>query len=546
MSKCIAIVAPMRMEKQYEADFRLLLENSGQELNLPFLYEFISYDYTAKNKVNQYKEDTIPAAGYFLSTNLRRAGYDTVLTQRIDDFTMQSIARENPIAVCISTTMILRKKTCLEVIIQIKKNMPDVIIIIGGMLVLKSFLVYRKEEKDEDEESWQLFDRFEPEYENCLFIISHHGISSLYRVLKEIEKGKNADYLDIPNLAVPLNNSLYFTQYKEDIIDINNEYTHWELLEKIPYRIPIRASIGCPYRCVYCDFNKLYPGFLTRNMDSIKKELSTIKKIVNSQSQPALLHFTDDNIFIKGERLQAICRTIIDSEIQLPWLCFMRASGVNKSDIHLLKESNLLMSMIGVESGDQGLLQAMKKEQDLRQIKSVIELLDENRISVLMTFIVGFPGENKETLNNTLMFVNSLNLKNIFLTYHLYPLKIISLSPVLNTENRQKWNVQGFYNKWKHYTMDSLQANEETYYLFKNIDDIPYHYLEESNFFNYRFSYEQRKKLFNLRKDLTIAVFEKVKTEKIQTIFKDIALAMRLPVKLPGNEIIKQLTVPGY
>ena len=93
--------------------------------------------------------------------------------------------------------------------------------------------------------------------------------------------------------------------------------------------------------------------------------------------------------------------------------------------------------------------------------------------------------------------------------------------------------------------MYSKLAEKETYLLFKSILNIPYHYLEENNFFNYRFTFEQRKKLFNLRKDLTIAIFEKFKEKIVHTIFINIALTMGLPPKTPGNEIIKQLSVQG-
>lgn len=557
MSNLVVIIAPMLIEKQYEADFRLLLKESNQELNLKFLYEYISNNFILSNKDNQYiyKEDTIAAAGYFLSSTLRKAGYDTILTQFIDDLILQNIAQKNPKAVCVSTTMILRTSTCLTVIRQIRKYMPNIKIILGGIFAFKSFLVYLKRNKNgvkktgngtENKEEWELFRCFHSEYKNCLFITSNHGIYSLFRILKEIEKGKNAYYADIPNLVIPEKNNFFFTQYKEDNIDINKEFIHWELLDTLPQRIPIRTSIGCPYRCLFCDFCTLYPKLHTRNMESIYKELTIIKKIIEEKKQHAMLHFTDDNIFITNKRLQEICRIIIESEVQLPWISLMRASSVNNSNIELLRTSNLLMAMMGIESGDQKILQAMNKKQDLKDVKTAIELLDQNRITLLVTFIVGFPGETKETLRNTATFINTLNLKNMFVSYQLFPFKISALSHIMDVVNRKKWKIEGIYDHWKHYTMDSSQVMEESCNLFKRINNVPYYYFEESKFFNYRFKTDQRKKLFKLRKDLTIAVFEKAEDKKIQSIFQDIGLTMGLPSKKPDYKIIKQLTVPGY
>lgn len=557
MNKLVAIIAPMMTDKPFHAEYRIFLNSNRQELNIKVLYDFITNNFEIKNKTDQYsyKEDTIPAAGFYLSSKLRKAGYDTILDHICDDSTIRNIALKNPIAICISTTMISRKNTCLTLIQKIRNFMPDVKIIIGGIFVWKSYLIYLKENKDKNnekstikiiEEDWKLFNDFDIRYKNCLFITSHHGLSFLFRVLKEIEKGEKADFMDIPNLIIPDNNKLQFTRFSEDNFNINEEYTHWELLDSLPQRIPIRTSIGCPYTCNFCDFCVLYPKLVTRNMDSIYKELTTLKAILEARQKSALLHFTDDNIFITQERLNDICKTIIESEIQIPWISFMRASSVNESNIDLLRNSNLLLTMMGIESGDPAILQAMNKKQNLKEIKAAIELLDENRISVLMYFIVGFPGETSETLENTATFLNNLHLKNIFTSYQLFPFKIPELSNMTSAENRKRWNLTGIYDKWNHYTMDSTQANKATYELFKKINNIPYHYFEETKFFLYRFNYEQRKKIFNLRKDLTIAVFEKAETKKIQTIFTDIALTMGLPGQSPNHEIISQLNVPDY
>lgn len=557
MSKLVAVIAPMLLEKQHEADFRLLLKENDQELNVKFLYELILNDFTVKNEVNQYiyKEDTIAAAGYFLSSSLRMAGYDTILTQFIDETILQNIALKNPLAICISTTMILRTSTCLQVIRQIRKCMKDIKIIIGGIFALKSFLIFLKRNKNKIEEKetgivnsqeWELFKDYHKEYENCIFITSHHGMNSLFKVLKEIEKGKKADYSSILNLVIPEENKFSFTHYKEEVLDINKEFIHWELLDTLPHRIPIRTSIGCPYRCLYCDFCTLYPTLLVRTMESIYKELIIIKNKIEDKKHLAMLHFTDDNIFITKKRLQDICQVIIESDVQLPWISLMRASSINELNIERLKNSNLLMAMMGIESGDPGILQAMNKKQDLREVKTAIELLDENRVAILATFITGFPGETSETLRNTAKFLNYLNLKNIFASYQLFPLKISALSHIMDIENRKKWKIKGNYDEWEHSTMNSSQVVEETYQLFKNIDNIPYYYVEESKFFNFRFTLDQRKRLFKLRKDLTVAVFEKAVDEKIQSLFQDIALTMGLPAKMPEHQTIKQLIVPGY
>jgi radical SAM superfamily enzyme YgiQ (UPF0313 family) len=280
-------------------------------------------------------------------------------------------------------------------------------------------------------------------------------------------------------------------------------------------------------------------------MESIHKELLIIKNLVESRQEPSILHFTDDNVFYTQQRLQEICHTIIKSQIQLPWTGFMRAATLYNSDIELLKRTNLLMAIMGIESGDPGILQAMNKKQDLEHVKKAIELLDQNRISLITSFIVGFPGETRETLYNTASFINNLSLLNTFVTYQLFPLHIFTLSDLTLAENREKWQLTGIHNNWTHFTMDSLQARKECYEFYKKINNLPYHYLEESRFFNFRFTNEQRKKIFRLRKKLTIAIFEKAPDPVVQAIFKNIAFSLGLQPRVPGHEVIKQLTVQG-
>jgi hypothetical protein len=136
-------------------------------------------------------------------------------------------------------------------------------------------------------------------------------------------------------------------------------------------------------------------------------------------------------------------------------------------------------------------------------------------------------------------------LHNLFITYQLYTLTILPLSHMTTKESREKWKIEGIYNTWKHTTMNIEQARKENYRLFKKISKIPYLYLAESTFFLFKFNYEQRKKLFDLRKKLAIALYEQEPIGTMQSIMTDIASIMGLHTQPPGEAIIKQLKVRG-
>jgi len=103
-----------------------------------------------------------------------------------------------------------------------------------------------------------------------------------------------------------------------------------------------------------------------------------------------------------------------------------------------------MFGIMGIESGDQEQLDRMNKHQITGNMKRGIEQLDAYRISTVLTFVVGFPGENAQTLKNTSNFLNTLSLTTLSSSYQLYPLIITPLSELADASSRTKWNIEGF------------------------------------------------------------------------------------------------------
>ena len=190
-----------------------------------------------------------------------------------------------------------------------------------------------------------------------------------------------------------------------------------------------------------------------------------------------------------------------------------------------------MMGLMGVESGDQGQLERMNKHQVVGNMKKGIEQLDAHGISTVLTFVVGFPGENVQTLNNTAIFLNNLSLTTLSSSYQLYPLLVQPLSELADASTRAKWKIEGFMGKWSHYTMNSEEASKACYSLFREITNLPYHYFEESIFFNRaKFNLATKRSLFQLRHRLTIRLMEHAAWDQIEPILRDIAWQMKVPV----------------
>jgi radical SAM superfamily enzyme YgiQ (UPF0313 family) len=208
--------------------------------------------------------------------------------------------------------------------------------------------------------------------------------------------------------------------------------------------------------------------------------------------------------------------------------------------------SGLMLGLIGVESGDPGQLERMNKRQDIEKVKRGVEQFDAYGINTLMTFVVGFPGENQQTLGNTIDFMNSLSLTNLISSYRLFTLLVEPLSPLNDPSERAKWNLKGALGRWSHYTMNSNEVMKASFELFKGVTNVPYHYGEESNFFNRaKFRYPARQLLIQLRQRLTVKLFEYAPWEQIEPLLLSMAQQMNLPAGRIGESLRQEISVPS-
>lgn len=539
MPGTIAIIAPFIDTSQYNMDYTLRLRTNGRELTLAAFYEWANEGFKAENisRGVDYGED-IPSAGFYLQGLLHQQGYRTVLTNRYDTGSLKSLAGKDLFAVCISTTMIISTESFVALLEDIREIMPGVPVIAGGVLVWKSFYNYLNHMDAPGDFPLVPGMMFHPENSAMkadVLVVAQHGITSLLQVLKELEKGRAGDFNHIPNLCLPGKGGFVFTKIVEEKVDYNEDITRWDLIPEMPEKIPVRTSIGCPYRCRFCDFCRLFPKVFLRSGESLQKELQLARQSLGQK--PAMLHVTDDNVFITKRRLFEVCGAISESGLNY-WAGFMRGGEYTAEELDAIKRSGLMMGKIGVESGDQGQLDRMNKRQKADKMKRGIEQLDANGISTLLTFVVGFPGETEQTLDNTANFLNELQLENLAVGYQVYPLTIMPLSELAGPEARKKWQIQGIQDQWTHYTMNSGEAVSACHALFKRVINVPYSYSEESYFFNRgMFDLETRRSLFQLRQQLTINLIGNSPWSENEHLIRQMTRLMELPEEGIGERL---------
>lgn len=527
MSKLISIVAPIRDEnlETYHLDFSLKTR-ANVELTLYTLKDFFENKYRIGGGPGNAaaKPVKVPSGGYYLTSLLRTAGYQTDLYNYLDEKVLEKIQNSSPFAVCFSTTMICKSQTYRSFIKRLQDKLPGVPLIAGGVFLWKSYKYYSGTGGNDP---WLLdFDLTESGSYAPYNIISPHGTASLLAVLKELEKGSKASFDHIPNLFYQNDSRMVFTERRNETVDINNDYTNWSLIDTLPFSIPIRTSVGCPFECRFCDFSTVYPNLVIRSPESLGRELKEIKKTIKARSDRGshFMEFTDDNVFLSSKRIKEVCKTIIKNT-DYPWFGMVRADHVTKDNIRLITDSRLTAVHIGLESGDESILQAMNKRLDLTKTREGIRLIDKQGIRIGLTMVSGFPGENSRTIENTAAYLNSLDVSLVH--YVLFPLFVFPLSPLSTEAMRQKYGLTGLYDKWSHATADADSVYELAHELVKKVEKVPYYYVKEKVVYNQKtFTEDQRKQLYALRHRLYLAIENRQPREQVVELFKQIGTAM--------------------
>src|SRR5262249_13230553 len=112
--------------------------------------------------------------------------------------------------------------------------------------------------------------------------------------------------------------------------------------------------------------------------------------------------YFDDDMFSPGREWIARFAELIHSHaLDVEWSIMARADTFKDDELRLMAFSGLRAAKFGVESGDQGMVDAMGKRLDLNRLRHTCWLCRELGVRVHLTFTVGLPGESRETLART-------------------------------------------------------------------------------------------------------------------------------------------------
>ncbi len=176
------------------------------------------------------------------------------------------------------------------------------------------------------------------------------------------------------------------------------------------------TSRGCPFNCSYC-FHMFGRGARARSVDNILQEIKELQKRYEVES----ILFDDETFTISRNRVMEFCNKLLQENIKIPWSCFARVDLVDREMLERMKEAGCYWVGYGIESGSQRILDRMNKGVTVKQAKKAIHLTKEVGLICGTTFMLGYPGENSETITETINFCKELRLTQTFFYTQPYP-----------------------------------------------------------------------------------------------------------------------------
>lgn len=165
------------------------------------------------------------------------------------------------------------------------------------------------------------------------------------------------------------------------------------VLEAVRQSYPIITSRGCPYQCTYCSVRKISGSTVRyRSPESIADELSRAQQVYDIRG----FEVVDDSFNVDMKRSKDICRLLIERGLIMPWSCpnGIRADRIDAELADLMVRSGCLSVMVGIESADRDVLEAVKKGESIEAIEKGICVLKEAGLGVGGFFIIGLPGDS--------------------------------------------------------------------------------------------------------------------------------------------------------
>ncbi|MFC1711121.1 B12-binding domain-containing radical SAM protein [Patescibacteria group bacterium] len=244
---------------------------------------------------------------------------------------------------------------------------------------------------------------------------------------------------------------------------INRDLTKWENyafkngIYKYTPGTYIMAGRDCWHRinggCTFCSWTTLYPTYNVRTPANVLKE---VRKLVDKYDLKEIMD--DTGTFPGGSFLKEFCQGMIKSGInkKINFNCNLRFGFLTKKDYTLMARAGFRLLLFGLESANQKTIDRLNKNIKVKNVEKELQLIQEvnkkekGHLEPHLTFMIGYPWEDKKDALNTLNFARNLFKKGLLDTLQATVMIPYPGTKLFNLAKKQKWLTT---TNWDDYDM---------------------------------------------------------------------------------------------
>ncbi len=182
--------------------------------------------------------------------------------------------------------------------------------------------------------------------------------------------------------------------------------------------ISLYSTRGCPAQCTFCLWPQTLSGhaWRKRSTDDVAAEMKWAKENFPHVKE---FFFDDDTFNIQKVRTVELCAKL--KPLGLTWSCTSRVT-TDRETLKAMKDAGCRLLIVGFESGDPQILKNIKKGATIERARDFVKDCHDLGLVIHADFILGLPGETKESIRNTINFAKSLDCETVQVSIaHAYP-----------------------------------------------------------------------------------------------------------------------------
>jgi radical SAM PhpK family P-methyltransferase len=340
--------------------------------------------------------------------------------------------------VVITTTLYVMPHPVQEIVDFVRSNASNVQIIIGGPYISGLFKAHDRD----------MLGDYLSVLGGDIYINSNEGEDTLRQVLEAIND--NRPVTGLIRTAV-LNGEVWvFGADEPEYNELKENFVNYKLFQPrgIGRFLSTRTAKSCPYSCAFCGFPQRAGKYRYLSTSDVERELDAVKAIGTVDT----LTFLDDTFNVPKQRFREIMQMMIDNQYNFKWNSFYRSDQGDPETIELMARAGCEGVFLGIESASDKMLALMRKTSRRKNYEQAITSFKSVGIATHASFIIGFPGETYETVQESLDFIEAFQPD----TFRAQVWYCDPLTPIWN--DRKKYGITGSGFDWSHDTMNSELA----------------------------------------------------------------------------------------